>query len=326
MGYEVPSEKLLEAMGGKDWSGLIGGRDASVKGGTPLKQLVEPLGKPCLVVVPVVPETQRVDADKGPAAFVDGTQVTLASLDEGTATLEHKGGGVAGALRALLGNVKFDKAKKEIHEVSDRQGGDMVLQNLVGVNARGKATGLRMIMTENPKTFMVYDARGRKDVRESLSDGEGSPLRQMRVMVFPFQGLVVTCGNLAGGADTVTIDSVPGVNEAVRRVADIVEAVKVTDANTAQDAYDAKSFKVGGARGVTVHLDPRMILEVGGAVLLLVAIFGYSYLRRMDNPPAWVSWAMESNALSIVAVALALVVYALASGMLRDKEDNTKGK
>lgn len=326
MGYEVPSEKLLEAMGGNDWSGLIGGRDASVKGGTPLKQITGPLGKPCLVVLPVVPETLRYDRDKGPAAFVDGNQVTLSTFDEDGVALERKGGGISEALRAILGSVPVEKAKKEIHEVTDRKGGDLILQDLVGVDARGKATGLRMIMTELPKTLVIYDGRGRKDAGCSLEDGERSTLRRMRVMLFHYQGLLVTCGNLAGGSETVTIDSVAGVAEAIKRVASIVAGVNVKDANEAQDAYDAESFRIGGERGVTVHLDPRFVLEILGAVLLLAAIFGYSYLQRMENPPAWVSGLLESNSLAIIGAALAITVYALASGMLRDKNDSGKEK
>ncbi|MBQ3283605.1 MAG: hypothetical protein IJH42_07145, partial [Atopobiaceae bacterium] len=117
MGYEVPSEKLLDAMGGNDWSGLIGERSASVKGGTPLKQIAGPLGKPCVVVVPVVPETMRHDAGRGPIALIDGSQVAFVTPSEERLVLEGRRGGVAATLRVALGDRVVGKPEKEVHEV-----------------------------------------------------------------------------------------------------------------------------------------------------------------------------------------------------------------
>ena len=316
MGYDVSSAQLREAMGGNDWSGLVGERDAAVKGGTPLKQIATSLGSPCLAVVPVTPETLRHDPDKGPVAFVDCSNVTLLSSEGNALQLEGKRGGVAGAIRAILGDLSFGKAKKEVHEVLDRKGGDMALQDLTGTNAHGVATGLRMIMTELPRAFAVYDARGREGVAEDLSDGEASKLRLMRVMVFPYLGLVVTCGNLDGKGETVTIDTVPGVAEAAKRVAELVEGIDVAEANAAQREWDANTVRVGW---FSMHFDVRAVLEVVGAVLLVAGILGYSLLKRWENAPAWLDGLLGSQTTTFVAVIAVVVIYAAISGMGRDR-------
>lgn len=322
MGYEVPSEKLLGAMGGNDWSGLIGGRDASVKGGTPLKQIAGPLGKPCLVVLRVVPETLRYDRDKGPAAFVDGNQVTLVSIEGDGLALDAKRGGISGAVHAILGGPEFKAPAKEVHEVLDRKGGDMLLNDLVGANAMGKITGMRTVFAEAPLSFVVYDARGRGNGPFSLEDGETCPLRRLHVMMYPSQGLVVTCGNLAGGADTVTVDTFASASQATKRITEIVEKVSVREANEAQEKWDADTVRIGGARGIKLHFDVRTVVEILGASLFLIAIFGYTYLNHLEEKPEWLEFLLNSNGAAAVAVVVVLAVYVAFSGMLRNKDED----
>ena len=317
MGYEVPSEKLLDAMGGNDWSGLIGERSASVKGGTPLKQIAGPLGKPCVVVVPVVPETMRHDAGRGPIALIDGSQVAFVTPSEERLVLEGRRGGVAATLRVALGDLVVGKPEKEVHEVLDRKGGNMLLQDIAGVDARGKATGLRMVMTEMPKTFEIYDARGRGDISEDFRDGTNTKLRHMHVMLFPYLGILTTCGNLDGKGETVTVDSVSNVAEACKRVGEIIDAVNVAEANDAQAEWNANTVKVGW---LSLHFDVRTAIEIIGGALFLIAIFGYTFINHMESKPEWLDSLMNSNVAAAVAVFVVLVVYVAISGMLRDKK------
>lgn len=318
MAYDVSSAQLLEEMGNRDWSGIIGDRDATVQGGTPLKQIAAPLAGRGLVVVPVAPEGMRHDSSKAPVAFVVGKQVTYVQEEGDKLALEGKRGGLSAAVRTVLGDMEMGAPDREVHETLDRKGGDMRLQDLVGVDARGKATGLRMIITESPRALVVYDARGSGDVSCSLEDGDNCPLRRLRVMVFSHKGLLVTCGNMDGKGETVTIDSVSSVSQVTRRVEEIVGGVDVAKANEAQKEWDANTVRVGW---ISMHFDVRTALEILGGGLFLLAIFGYTFLNHMETKPEWLDFLLNSNGAAAVAVVVVLAVYVAFSGMMRDKGD-----
>ena len=320
MSNVVSAEKLLEAMGNSDWTGLISGREATIRGNATIKQIAAPLGKPCLAIIPTASDSLRFDPSKRPAAFASGSQSTLVTFEEERLLLERKGGGLVDAIRAVMGQIKLSTPKRDVHQVSDRQGADLTLKQLIGVNSRGKTVGMRSFDMDTPSTLVIYDARGTQFENNSLEDGDFSPLRRLHVMLYPNNGVLVTAGNLDGGADKVTIDSVQNPTEAARRVADIVNAVQPDKANEIQSAYDSKSVRIGGKRGVSVHFDVRTVLELLGGIAVLLVAFGFAYAKRAANPPAWLTDLISSRALVGVAVVLALVVYALASGILRDKK------
>lgn len=320
MSNVVSAEKLSEAMGNSDWTGLIAGHEATIRGNATLEQITAPLRTPCLAIMPVTPQTLRIDSETRPAAFVMGSQATLVTFEGERVLLERKGGGLVDAIRAVMGPVKLSAPKTEVHQVSDRAGANLTLKQLVGVDARGKSTGVRSFDMDTPSTLVIYDARGTRHESNSLDDGDQSPLRRLSIMLYPLKGILVTAGNLDGGADKVTVDSVSSPTEAAKRVAEIVSAVKPAEANAAQAAYDSKSIRVGGERGISVHFDLRTVLEIVGGVVVVALALGFAYVKRVDNPPVWLADLVSSSTVRVVGVVLAVVVFALASGILRDKK------